>query len=535
MLVAYKDIYPKEKEGFAMLNFDLCSYFTGLTQRCSDFTDVMQKRGIQQKSLEEDGCSGVFIFPYKTLISGMDLSEPINYDLLKVKGENVSGKRPFVFVDPKAGRGPGICGSKEVSEVGLALKNGNPVYFIYFHSEPAAGQTMEKVFRGIAHFIEHVKSENPYTEDPVLVGNCQAGWLLAIISARYLRHFKCPLILVGSPLSYWAGSGSLKHKGFLSGGSVWAAFLADVNRGVFDGANLSLNFEIHDGSQVVGKKLFTLFKDPRPQAESFIENERWWNFFCHMTKEEIVWIIDNLFIGNRIERGELYVDGEYVELRNITGPVIVFFSEGDTITAPAQAVNWIRRTYEEDEKFGAPIVYVVHPTCGHLGIFVSSSVARDYHQKVFDEVESICQLLPGLYELIPEPGKIKCALERRTLDFTQQFVERNDEEDRMLAFLSRQSEIFRSFYEMTWGPYVRSMFNGFALTDSHPMRSSRKFYGGNLKYLCSQTEPVSMDDNLFKKSEDLFLNFFVDWWKHWEDVSASIIQCTMKNLIAFSP
>ncbi|MGM0629495.1 MAG: DUF3141 domain-containing protein [Patescibacteria group bacterium] len=520
-----------------MFNLDIFSYFSDLSWRCCDFSDVMYERGVQQKQLEEKGDSSVFVFPYRTLISGLDLEEPINYDLLRVEGNSSSDKRPYVFVDPKAGRGPGICGSKEDSEVGIALKNGNPVYFIYFHSEPAEGQTMEKVFRGIAQFIEHIKVKNPYTQDPVLIGNCQAGWLLAIVAARYLREYVCPLILVGSPLSYWAGSGSMKYKGLLSGGSIWAALLADMNQGVFDGANLSLNFELHDGSQVIGEKMVSLFKDPRLQRKDFIKNEQWWNFFCHMTKEEIVWIIDNLFFGNKLEQGEVCVEGEYVQLCSITGPIIVFFSRGDTITPPSQAINWVQALYKDDKEFNVPIVYVVHSSCGHLGIFVSSSVARNYHQRVFDEIENITCLQPGLYNLNFEPG-VETAIEKRPLDVIHFLIENNEHEQEhgILTFLSKQSEWFREVYEMTWGPCIRLVFSGAVLAGLHPMRFTRRFYCDSLfKSLNLQSKNTPIENNVFKKSEDLFMDFFVEWWKHWEDVSNRTVQCAMKTLIAFSP
>jgi len=54
-------------------------------------------------------------------------------------------KRPIVVIDPRAGNGPGIGGSKQDSEIGDALAQGHPVYFIIFHPEPVPGQTLEDV------------------------------------------------------------------------------------------------------------------------------------------------------------------------------------------------------------------------------------------------------------------------------------------------------------------------------------------------------------------------------------------------------
>ena len=62
----------------------------------------------------------------------------------------------MVVVDPRAGHGPGIGGFRRDSEVGMALREGHPVYFVAFDREPVEGQTMERVVESIARFIEIV-------------------------------------------------------------------------------------------------------------------------------------------------------------------------------------------------------------------------------------------------------------------------------------------------------------------------------------------------------------------------------------------
>jgi hypothetical protein len=56
----------------------------------------------------------------------------------------------------------------------------------------------------------------------------------------------------------------------------------------------------------------------------------------------------------------------------------VFCSKGDNITPPPQALGWILDLYRDVDDIrahGQTIVYAVHETAGHLGIFVSGSVA----------------------------------------------------------------------------------------------------------------------------------------------------------------
>ena len=58
---------------------------------------------------------------------------------------SIPTKPPVIVVDPRAGHGPGIGGFKRDSEVGMALHDGHPVYFVIFFPEPCPGQTLADV------------------------------------------------------------------------------------------------------------------------------------------------------------------------------------------------------------------------------------------------------------------------------------------------------------------------------------------------------------------------------------------------------
>src|SRR6185437_2740385 len=94
-------------------------------------------------------------------------------------------------------------------------------------------------------------------------------------------------------------------------------------------------------------------------------------------------------------------DGKQIDLRNIRSPIVVFCSKGDNVTPPQQALGWIRDLYENVDQirsYGQTIVYTVHETVGHLGIFVSSGVARKEHGECSSNIDLIDTLPPGLYE-----------------------------------------------------------------------------------------------------------------------------------------
>ena len=145
----------------------------------------------------------------EVVVDGRSLERPVNYALARIvppKGVIVDpARRPFVVVDPRAGHGPGIGGFKADSEIGVAFKAGHPCYFVGFLPEPMPGQTLEDIARAEAVFIEKVIELHPQADGkPCVIGNCQAGWAIMMLAALRPELFG-PIIIAGSPLSYWAG------------------------------------------------------------------------------------------------------------------------------------------------------------------------------------------------------------------------------------------------------------------------------------------------------------------------------------------
>ena len=97
-------------------------------------------------------------------------------------------------------------------------------------------------------------------------------------------------------------------------------------------------------------------------------------------------IVDELFVGNRLTAGKIVMsDGERIDLRKIKSPIIVFCSFGDDITPPQQALDWILDLYDSVDEIianGQTIIYSLHQSIGHLGIFVSAKVARKEHRGI---------------------------------------------------------------------------------------------------------------------------------------------------------
>jgi hypothetical protein len=186
-----------------------CSeYMIDLAQRQALFLDVMRKRGNSFVEMERKGLPPVLAFDYDMVVDGCTLEKPVNYALVQIRQpadvEINAAARPYIIVDPRAGHGAGIGGSKKESQVGVALRAGHPVYFVIFFPNPEPGQTILDVCRAEQIFARTVAERHPSASKPVIEGNCQGGWAVMMLAASQ-PEITGPIVINGAPLSYWAG------------------------------------------------------------------------------------------------------------------------------------------------------------------------------------------------------------------------------------------------------------------------------------------------------------------------------------------
>ena len=475
---------------------DVWSYWIDACQRTVLFWDVMRQRGNNYLESTAKTAPHVLKFECELVVDGRKLPRPVNYGLVRIVSsldvEPDVRKRPFVVVDPRAGHGPGIGGFKAESEIGVALKAGHPCYFIGFLPQPVPGQTIEDIMKAEAIFLERVIALHPEAEGkPAVIGNCQAGWAVMMLAAIRPELFG-PILIAGSPLSYWAGvrgQNPMRYTGGLLGGSWLTALMGDLGDGTFDGAWLVSNFENLNPANTYWTKQYNLYSKVDTEAARYLGFEQWWGGHVLLNAAEMQFIVDQLFVGNKLSTGEITTtDGARVDLREIRSPIIVFCSKGDNITPPQQALGWILDLYgsvDDIRAHGQTIVYAVHESVGHLGIFVSGSVAKKEHDEFASNIDLIDVLPPGLYEAVMTPkdpnetgadlisGDYLVRFEARDLDDIRAFGGNDLEDDRKFATVARISEINLGLYRMFLQPWVRLAANeGFAdwMRRFHPLR-----------------------------------------------------------------
>ena len=471
-------------------------YAVDFAQRSILFWDTLRQRGNNFLEHERQGLPPVLHFDYETIMDGRQLKRPVNYALLRIippKGMTVdANRRPYVIIDPRGGHGPGIGGFKDDSQVGVALREGHPVYFVMFFRDPEPGQTLIDVCNAEREFVHRVRELHPNAPKPGIVGNCQAGWAAMMLAASSPDDTG-PVVIVGAPMSYWggawregAGDNPMRYAGGLLGGTWLSSFTADLGDGKFDGAYLVQNFENLNPANTFWDKYYHGVRQRRHRRAALSRLRALVGRLLPLTREEIEWITQNLFVGNKLWSGTAKGPGGVFDLRQIKVPIVLFASLGDNITPPQQAFNWVADVYgstEEIKARGQVIVGLMHEDVGHLGIFVSGKVAKKEGAQIASVLKSIEALPPGLYGMrIAEtsdggkPSYDVSFVELRLEEVAARLNRFKREDEKPFEAVNAVAEFNQRAYELFGRPVVKAFANEYGAKLSrllHPLRAQR--------------------------------------------------------------
>jgi pimeloyl-ACP methyl ester carboxylesterase len=534
------------------------AYLRDAAQRFWITLDVLRQRGNNDIAHEAAGTPPVLIYDYEVALDGKTLPRPCNYVLLKIIPptgvETHDWKRPYMIIDPRAGHGAGIGGFKPDSQVGVALHDGHPVYFVVFRPQPEPGQTLADVMRAEAEFLREIRRRHPDAPKPIVVGNCQGGWATLILAAAN-PDITGPLVINGAPVAAWSGrmgENPMRYNGGLLGGALPALLVSDLGAGVFDGANLVSNFEMLNPGRNYFGKYYDLFAQPEKTRAKFLEFERWWGGYQYMNEAEITWIVRNIFVGNRLSRGEAKIErGRRLDIKAIRSPIIVFASKGDNITPPQQALNWIADTFADEHEIrvrGHRIIYMIHDKVGHLGIFVSSSIAKKEHTEVTSTLKTIEALAPGLYEMTIDEQIGEGVDAHFRVSFTERkmsdlaLIDDSRGDETQFATVSRLSDLACEGYDMLWRPYVQASVSreaAEALRKAHPNRTSRRMFSDEnplMKLAQDQAEKAEQERapadpaNPFLALEKIWADSVTQTFDFWRDLRDAAYELTFFSI-----
>jgi pimeloyl-ACP methyl ester carboxylesterase len=534
-------------------------YVRDFCERSVLFLDILRQRGNQREEMLAHRATSVLIYESELVMRGDELRHPVNYSLLRIippEGVEIDDrKRPVFVIDPRAGQGPGIGGFKQASEIGEAFKAGHPVYFAGFTASPLEGQRIEDVARALTIFAEKIAELHPAAlSKPFVFGNCQAGWH-AMMAACMRPDAVGPMVIAGAPLSYWAGvrgKNAMRYLGGWFGGSWLDRMMSDIGGGTFDAAWLVANFDNLNPANTFWTKQYNVWVNPEQEKSRYLQFEKWWGDFVLLRGEEMQWMVDNLFIGNKFSTGQITTsDGVRLDMREIKTPIVCFCSHGDNITPPQQALGWILDNYqsvEEIQQCGQRIFYCIDPQAGHLAIFVGTKVAEKNHAEFINNMELIEAMPPGLYEiLITEKARAEASteqdaftlcIEERSLDDIRALGCNSLEDEREFAAVGRISEVNNAFYQSFIQPWIK-MISGPQLAraaiEFNPLRLSYSLLSDRnpmmrpvaslADYVREHRTPASLG-NPFIAMQQQFSQAMVDALNLFRDVRDDLVERT---------
>ncbi len=273
---------------------------------------------------------------------------------------------PILIVPPQAGHHSCIADyAPGHSLVQTCLKEtANPVYVVEWKSS-----TFKRKEEAIDDLVKQLVLCVKMTGAPViLTGLCQGGWLSAIYAALFPKDVSA-LILAAAPIDFTAGGGKLQDivntlpfsvyqsmvgcgGGNMSGDLMLTGWklLNSYDRYVGDYLNLWIN--VQDDSYLDRAKRFS----------------NWYEYTQDISGKWYLEAVKELFMENRLVKGELKVLGRKVDLKSISCPLALLAGERDDITLVPQVHNLALHAATPEEK----VFRAVIPAAGHISVFMGT-------------------------------------------------------------------------------------------------------------------------------------------------------------------
>ena len=234
---------------------------------------------------------------------------------------------------------------------------------------------------------------------PHLVGICQPGPLLMatlILNPQLAKTFGS----AGSPMDTEGEKGYLTDFARMAGeeyidtiinffGHTVPEGYEGAGRECYDGRLQVLAFYVMGIEQHI-KNLGTLMSDLQEGNEARAERQKtfyqWYNFAHHSPAGFIRDTFKKLFIRNELIRGELMIGDKKIDIKDYPADVPIWALGGsrDEIAPPLQATGHLKLINSVSQEDKLSLI----SNGGHMGLFRSSKILKDYYSKIVDFILS---------------------------------------------------------------------------------------------------------------------------------------------------
>ncbi len=300
---------------------------------------------------------------------------------------------PTLLLPPQAGHSSCIVDfSPEQSQVGAILDAG----LTRLASLDWIGATQQTSDASIDEYLDTVTravdtltaDTDPESDGKVnLIGDCQGGWLAVIWAALHPERVHT-LTIAGAPIDYHCGEPVL-HDWVRAlapdGGMSVYKRIVDANGGVLTGESMLGGFIAIKPENEIDRRLQLLsHMDDPGYVERYREFDTWFRWTQDIPGAFYLWIVEHLFQGNELIRGELVIGGRRVDLGAIKAPLFLLAGQTDHITPPDQV-------FALEDYAGSTSATRRTSSGGHLGLFMSREALREQWPPLLREVASLSQ------------------------------------------------------------------------------------------------------------------------------------------------
>jgi len=210
-----------------------------------------------------------------------------------------------------------------------------------------------------------------------LVGLCQGGWLSLLYAARFPAKVN-KLVLAGAPVDIAAAPSALSA---LAGASPLALFNELVKLG--DGRVLGRKVMKFWGAETLDTpKIHQMLQTDAPiGSPAFAALEAtfrvWHAWTVDLPGTYYLEVIEKLYKGNEIARGQFVALGERIDLSALRTPIYLLAARDDELVAPAQLFaieNLVGTPPHALRKAMAP--------CCHGGLFMGRNILSEYWPRI---------------------------------------------------------------------------------------------------------------------------------------------------------
>jgi poly(3-hydroxybutyrate) depolymerase len=289
---------------------------------------------------------------------------------------------PTLVLPPQAGHDSCIVDySAEQSQM-AAILNAGLAPALTLDWIGASSQTKDA---GVEDYLATVEAAVEHIGEPVnLIGDCQGGWLAMIFAALHPERVNT-LTIAGAPIDFHAGEPVIHRwvQALTPGGSMaFYRSLVGAGGGVLPGEAMLAGFIAINPQREVGKQLHLLVNLHDPEhVERYRAFEDWYRHTQAIPGAFYLWIVENLFLHNRLIAGELEIGGEAVDLARIEMPLNLLAGATDHITPPEQVYATAEAVSTPRQRIGRSLT-----SGGHLGLFMGHEALREHWPAILERV-----------------------------------------------------------------------------------------------------------------------------------------------------